>query len=61
MLVPPGRPHDLASAVTELASDERLRSRLARAGLEPARSLSLERQTARLASFLKGPRGGAAR
>src|SRR5918999_62003 len=60
MLVPPGRPRDLASAVSELAADERLRARLARAGLEHARSLSLERQTARLASFLKGPGGGAA-
>ena len=60
MLVPPGRPRDLASAVSELAADEGLRARLARAGLEHARSLSLERQTARLASFLKGPGGGAA-
>jgi glycosyltransferase involved in cell wall biosynthesis len=52
LLIPPGDPDAAAAALRRIATDSELRSRLVAAGIERARALTLEAQTARLASFL---------
>jgi glycosyltransferase involved in cell wall biosynthesis len=53
LLIPPGDARAAADALRRIASEPELRTRLARAGLSRARDLTLEAQTARLASFLR--------
>lgn len=52
LLIPPGDARAAADALQRIASEADLRARLTRAGLQRARALTLEAQTARLASFL---------
>jgi glycosyltransferase involved in cell wall biosynthesis len=52
MLIPPGDPEAAADALRHLVADANLRARITNAGAERARTLTLEAQTARLASFL---------
>ena len=52
VLIAPGDPRVAADALERVATDPGLRERLMLAGLERARELTLETQTARLASFL---------
>jgi glycosyltransferase involved in cell wall biosynthesis len=52
LLVPPGRPDELARAVRALVEDAELRGRLVRRGLELADELTLERQARSTADFI---------
>ena len=54
LLVPPGDPEALAVAITRLASDGDLRAIFRELGFERARTLTLERQAARVADFILG-------
>ena len=53
MLVPPDDPHAAARALEEVARDGQLRGRLIEAGLARVARHTIDRETARLASFLK--------
>lgn len=53
LLVPPGDPEALARAVTRMIEDGALRRRTIASGFAQAREFSRERQSARLAEFLK--------
>jgi glycosyltransferase involved in cell wall biosynthesis len=57
LLVPPGDADALASAVRAMVADVDMRRRFAAAGLERARSLTLERTTRELAAFLAASPG----
>ena len=52
LLVPPDDPEALAAAITRVASDDDLRAVLKELGLARARELTLERQAARVATFI---------
>ena len=52
LLIPPDDPGAAAAALRNLASDEQLRERLARAGLRIVREHTLERECGRVAEFL---------
>jgi glycosyltransferase involved in cell wall biosynthesis len=54
LLVPPNDPEALATAVTRLASDGDLRTVFRKRGFARARTLTLERQAARVAAFISG-------
>jgi glycosyltransferase involved in cell wall biosynthesis len=54
LLVPPNDPEALATAVTRLASDGDLRAVFRKRGFARARTLTLERQAARVAAFISG-------
>jgi glycosyltransferase involved in cell wall biosynthesis len=56
VLIPAGAPEAAADALLRVAGDPDLRARLTTAGLERARELTLEAQTARLARFLEQAR-----
>lgn len=52
LLVPPDDPESLAAAITRLASDGELRAVFRERGFARARTLTLERQAARVAAFI---------
>jgi glycosyltransferase involved in cell wall biosynthesis len=52
LLVPPDDPEALAAAITRVASDDDLRAVFKELGLARARELTLERQAARVATFI---------
>src|SRR5215211_2674566 len=52
LLVPPNDPEALAAAIARLASDSDLRAVFRKRGFAQARTLTLERQAARLAAFI---------
>ena len=52
LLVPPDDPEALAAAITRVASDDDLRAVLKELGLARAREVTLERQAARVATFI---------
>jgi glycosyltransferase involved in cell wall biosynthesis len=52
LLVPPNDPEALATAITRVASDGDLRAVFRELGLAQARTLTLERQAARVAAFI---------
>jgi glycosyltransferase involved in cell wall biosynthesis len=54
LLVPPNDPEALAAAIARLASDSDLRAVFRRRGFARARTLTLERQAARVAAFISG-------
>jgi glycosyltransferase involved in cell wall biosynthesis len=54
LLVPPNDPEALAAAVARLASDGDLRADFRKRGFARSRSLTLERQAARVAAFISG-------
>ena len=54
LLVPPNDPEALADAITRLASDGNLRAAFRELGVARARTLTLERQAARVAAFISG-------
>ena len=54
LLVPPNDPEALAAAITRVASDGDLRAVFRELGLARARTLTLERQAARVAAFISG-------
>lgn len=56
LLVPPGNSEELALALRRVLADEDLRARLSLNGLKTADSLTVERQTARLATIIKAER-----
>lgn len=56
LLIPPGDARAAADALHSIATCPELRTQMAAAGLERARGLTLEVQTARLASFLASVR-----
>jgi phosphatidylinositol alpha-mannosyltransferase len=51
LLVPPGKPKDLAAALAQLLSDDELRDAMARSGLERAQEFSWERVTAKVEDY----------
>jgi phosphatidyl-myo-inositol alpha-mannosyltransferase len=51
LLVPPGKPKDLAAALAQLLSDDELREAMARSGLERAQEFSWERVTAKVEDY----------
>jgi glycosyltransferase involved in cell wall biosynthesis len=53
MLVPPGDPSAAATALEEIATDEGLRRRLTAAGLARVSEHTIDREVAKLASFLR--------
>jgi glycosyltransferase involved in cell wall biosynthesis len=55
LLVPPNDPEALAAAIMRLASDGDLRTVFRERGLARVRTLTLERQAARLAAFISAP------
>jgi glycosyltransferase involved in cell wall biosynthesis len=57
VLVPPGDAGAAADALERVAGDPALRARLVEAGLERARSQTLEAETGRVARFLSGRAG----
>jgi glycosyltransferase involved in cell wall biosynthesis len=54
LLVPPNDPEALAAAIARLASDSDLRAVFRERGFARARTLTLERQAARVAAFISG-------
>ena len=54
LLVPPNDPEALAAAITRVASDGDLRAIFRELGFARARTLTLERQAARVAAFISG-------
>ena len=54
LLVPPNDPEALAAAIVRLASDGDLRAGFRKLGIARARTLTLERQAATLATFISG-------
>jgi glycosyltransferase involved in cell wall biosynthesis len=54
LLVPPDAPEALAAAIARLASDSDLRADFRELGIARARTLTLERQAARIAAFISG-------
>ena len=54
LLVPPNDPEALAAAIARLASDSDLRAVFSKRGFARARTLTLERQAARVAAFISG-------
>jgi glycosyltransferase involved in cell wall biosynthesis len=54
LLVPPNDPEALAAAIARLASDSDLRAVFKKRGFARARTLTLERQAARVAAFISG-------
>ena len=61
LLVPPNDPEALAAAITRVASDGDLRAVFRELGFARVRTLTLERQAARVAAFISGsktPEGG---
>jgi glycosyltransferase involved in cell wall biosynthesis len=54
LLVPPNDPEALAAAIARLASDGDLRAGFRKRGIARARTLTLERQAARVAAFISG-------
>ena len=54
LLVPPSDPEALATAIARLASDGDLRAVFRERGFARARTLTLERQAARVAAFISG-------
>ena len=54
LLVPPDDPEALAAAIARLASDGDLRAGFRERGIARARTLTLERQAARVATFISG-------
>ena len=54
LLVPPDDPEALAAAIARLASDGDLRADFRELGIMKARTLTLERQAARTATFISG-------
>jgi len=54
LLVPPNDPEALAAAIVLLASDSDLRAVFRKRGFARARTLTLERQAARVAAFISG-------
>src|SRR5215210_5581137 len=54
LLVPPNDPEALAAAIARLASDSDLRAVFTKRGFARARTLTLERQAARVAAFISG-------
>jgi glycosyltransferase involved in cell wall biosynthesis len=52
LLIPPGDPQAAADALRRLGEDADLRDRLARAGIERVRQVTLEAECSRLAKFL---------
>src|SRR5215217_2451541 len=54
LLVPPNDPEALAAAIARLASDNDLRAVFRKRGFARARTLTLERQAARVAAFISG-------
>jgi glycosyltransferase involved in cell wall biosynthesis len=52
LLVPPNDPEALAAAITRIASDDDLRAVFRELGFVRARTLTLERQAARVAAFI---------
>jgi glycosyltransferase involved in cell wall biosynthesis len=54
LLVPPNDPEALATAIARLASDSDLRAGFRELGIARARTLTLERQAARVAAFISG-------
>ena len=54
LLVPPNDPEALAAAITRVASDGDLRAIFIELGFARARTLTLERQAARVAAFISG-------
>jgi glycosyltransferase involved in cell wall biosynthesis len=57
LLVAPDDPGALAVAIRSLDQDPGLRGRLSAAGLERARAVTLESESARVAEFIAGPSG----
>jgi len=55
LLVPPNDPEALAAAITRVASDHNLRAVFRELGFARARTLTLERQAARVAAFISSP------
>jgi glycosyltransferase involved in cell wall biosynthesis len=55
LLVPPNDPEALAAAITRVASDRDLRAVFRELGLARARTSTLERQAARVATFISDP------
>jgi glycosyltransferase involved in cell wall biosynthesis len=53
LLIPPGDPDAAASALARVATDESLRRRLVRAGLERARRHTIEAECRRIAEFIR--------
>ena len=51
LLVPPGKPKELAGALAKLLGDDELRASMARAGLERAEEYSWERVTAKVDDY----------
>jgi glycosyltransferase involved in cell wall biosynthesis len=52
LLIPPGDPGAAAAALRRIAAEPELRERLARAGLDRVRDVTLESESARVARFL---------
>lgn len=53
LLVPPGDPDAAADALERIAADQELRRQLVEKGLELASSMTIDRETARVAKFIR--------
>jgi glycosyltransferase involved in cell wall biosynthesis len=58
LLAPPGDPEAMTAAVRRLAAEPELRARLATRALELARSFTIESESARVATFIRGDGAG---